>query len=237
MSDSPPRRLGWKHLYWILPVALVMLTAFAVVVALVAGSIVQRVAASRTDPVPTEAADGGFSIDPLGTAPVHITVYVDYLCPYCGQFEQTNGETIEEWIEAGDASLVVHPIAILTSRSNGTKYSERAASAAACVGTLAPGSFYAFHTALFANQPAEGTDGLSDDALVELAANAAAAGGDDVAACIRGGDYRSWVQDMTERAIKDDGVVGTPTILVNGEQYTGSLTDTASFAAFVAQQH
>ena len=50
------------------------------------------------------------------------------------------------------------------------------------------------------------------------------------------------MQDATERALTGpipnselESVTGTPTVLVNGKQYVGSLEDTAEFQAFVLQ--
>jgi hypothetical protein len=63
----------------------------------------------------------------------NIVMYVDYLCPFCGQFEATNSESLRTMVESGAATLEVHPIAILTNKSAGTQYSLRAANAAACV--------------------------------------------------------------------------------------------------------
>src|SRR6188472_1762979 len=48
-----------------------------------------------------------------------IRVYLDYLCPFCGEFETTNSDQISQWVEAGAATLEVHPISILTSKSAG----------------------------------------------------------------------------------------------------------------------
>ena len=45
-------------------------------------------------------------------------------------------------------------------------YSLRAANAAACVAELSPDEFFAFHEALFVDQPEENTDAYSDDDLV-----------------------------------------------------------------------
>ena len=47
----------------------------------------------------------------------NIRVYVDYLCPYCDQFERTNAEQLEQWLESGAATLEIHPIALLDEPS------------------------------------------------------------------------------------------------------------------------
>lgn len=191
--------------------------------------------------VPTEALAAG--ADPVPTADdpavAQIRVYLDYLCPYCGDFERANGKQMESLIESGAATVEIHPIAILTARSAGTKYSLRAANAASCVADSSPDSFWAFNSALFADQPAEGSEGLTDAQLIEIAGTAGAKG---VSECIKNQDFAGFVQSATDRA--KDGpipgstvpqVKGTPTILVNGKQYNGSLTDSDEFRAFVLQ--
>jgi protein-disulfide isomerase len=190
---------------------------------------------------PTEALAAG--AEPIATAEnpavAQIRVYVDYLCPYCGQFENANTAQMESLIESGAATVEIHPIAILTGRSAGTQYSLRAANAAACVADSAPESFWAFNSALFADQPAEGTAGLTDEELIALAD---AAGATDVSECVEDRDFAGWVEAATDRAKAGpipnsdlDSVSSTPTILVNDRQYTGSLTDTDEFRAFVLQ--
>lgn len=191
--------------------------------------------------VPTEALAAG--ADPIPTADdpavAQIRIYLDYLCPYCGEFEQANGDQMESLVESGAATVEIHPIAILTARSAGTQYSLRAANAAACVADESPDSFWAFNSALFADQPAEGSEGLTDDQLIEMAGTAGASGVSD---CIEDRDFAGFIQSATDRAKEGPipgstvkQVQGTPTILVNGKQYTGSLTDTDEFRAFVLQ--
>lgn len=171
---------------------------------------------------------------------VSIAVYYDYLCPYCGQFETTNSSYLEQLVQNG-ASLEMHPIAILTSNSAGTRYSERAANAFACVANTQPEAAFAFNALLFQNQPAEGSAGLDNGKLKELAAQAGASD-PAVGTCIDDGQFKNWVQSATERALKGpipnstlDRIKGTPTVLVNGKQYSGSLTDSNEFKAFVVQ--
>jgi hypothetical protein len=103
---------------------------------------------------------------------VNIVTYVDYLCPFCGEFEATNAQQVTSWVTTGNATLEVHPISILDGSSSGTKYSTRAANAAACVADLDPDRFLAVNTALFANQPAENSSGLTNAELVTLVKNA-----------------------------------------------------------------
>lgn len=171
---------------------------------------------------------------------VEIAVYQDFLCPYCGQFETTNAEQIGGWLQAGAATYTVHPLATLSNLSMGTQYSLRASNAAACVAEYSPNDFFAFNTALFENQPKENTEGLTDTELKSIAKGVVSGGASKINTCIDDGTYKSWVKDATDRARSGPlpgtdvaKVEGTPTILVNGKQYTGSLTDAEQFAAFV----
>lgn len=196
-------------------------------------------------PVLTEGIPAGGTpvptvVDPSGSA-VNVTVYYDYLCPFCGQFETTNGAYLQQLVQNG-ATVEMHPIAILTSNSSGTRYSERAANAFACVANTEPEVALAFNALLFANQPAEGTAGLTDDELKGFAAQAGATQTEAIDACIDSKEFKNWVQAATLRATTGPipnsslaKVTGTPTILVNGKQYTGSLTDPNEFKAFVVQ--
>jgi len=186
------------------------------------------------DPVPSEANPSNV---------VDIQVYVDYLCPYCGQFEATNSEQIENYVTDGSATVEIHPIAILNAQSQGTKYSTRAANAAACVANSSPDNFYDFSALLFQNQPEENTAGLGDDEIIDLLGQAGVSNQSDIEKCINDGTFDNWVGDATNRALTGPlpntevpKLTGTPLVLVNGAQYTGTLTDASEFAAFVLQQ-
>jgi protein-disulfide isomerase len=186
------------------------------------------------DPVPNVRDEASGVLD--------IQMYVDYLCPVCGQFEATNGAYMSSLLDNGGTTIEIHPIAILDRLSQGTKYSTRAVNAAACMADLSPNQFYDFHNLLFTNQPAENTPGLSDDQLVDLTVQANAEDATKVASCIRDQTFKSWVGVSTPRALNGpipnsnvDKVTGTPTVIVNGLKYEGPVDDLASFQAFVLQ--
>ena len=190
----------------------------------------------------------GADADPIATDQstltdtANIVLYVDYLCPICGNFETTNGEQITSWVTAGNATVEIHPISILDRASSGTKYATRAANAAACVANYDPDNFLPFNTAMYADQPAENSSGLTDAELISLAEGVGVTS-TEVAGCINDQTYAGWVDASTQRALDGpipnsdiDNVKGTPTVLVNGVSYTGSFTDAAAFEAFVTAQ-
>lgn len=174
---------------------------------------------------------------------IDIRLYVDYLCPFCAEFEAENNDQIAAWIEQGAATLEVHPISLLDGQSAATQYSTRAANAAACVANYSPNSFFDVNAALFANQPEEGKPGLDDAELFDIIQGAGVSNENAIQKCIDDGQFRSWVKDATARALNGpipnsdiDSVRGTPTILVNGTKYTYSYPfDAQEFGQVVSQ--
>ena len=180
--------------------------------------------------------------DPTG-AVANIRVYLDYLCPFCADFEAANTEQIAEWVDSGAATIEIHPVSILKSKSAGTKYSLRAANAAACVANYSPDDFFDFNSAMFVDQPEENKPGRSNDELKAVVKDSGVRTAlSSINTCIDDGTFESWVQAATDRSL--DGpianssikaITGTPTVLVNGKPYTGSLDDPKEFASFVQQ--
>jgi protein-disulfide isomerase len=178
-------------------------------------------------------ASGSASAAPSATATagtadtVKVSIYLDYLCPVCGSFEATNNTYLESLVKSGAATVDYHPIAILTNSSLGTKYSQRAAAAAGCVAEYAPDSFFDFNTAMFASQPKEQTAGLTNAQIVSLIKGVdGITHTDQIEKCVTDQTYAPWAQSATQRALSGplDGtdlakVTGTPTVLVNGQQY------------------
>ena len=182
------------------------------------------------EPTPTEPRDDIIQIE----------IYQDYMCPVCGTFDEANRATLEQLISTGAATVEIHPIAILDRFSLGTKYSTRSASAAGCVAEYAPDKFWDFNSAMFDNQPAERTAGLSNEEIVGLAEQAGIDTSGGLADCINDARFASWVEGATARAATQplpgtDGVVAdrTPTVLVNGQKYPGAAGDAAGFQAFI----
>ncbi|HWS58252.1 MAG TPA: thioredoxin domain-containing protein, partial [Actinotalea sp.] len=143
----------------------------------------------------------------------------------------TNGAMLDELAAAGEATIVYHQVAFLDRFSNGTNYSTRAAQASAVVADAAPEQFTAFTAALFAGQPAENTDGLSDD---EIAAIAVSVGVPQaVADTFVDGTFTDWVEAATNQATEDLERPATPTILINGEVWEGDWRDTEALRAAI----
>ncbi len=194
--------------------------------------------------VPTAAIPAGGDYTPTDVTKyadtVNIVAYVDYFCPICQTFEQTNAEQLDTWVSAGAATLEIHPISILDRSSLGTRYASRSANAMACVAQYDPNSFFQATTAMYASQPAEGTAGLTNEEIASVLAQAGVTSL-DVVQCINDETFKQWVTDATARTSVGPipnselaRVGGTPTVLVNGYQYTGAVNDATAFAEFVS---
>lgn len=176
-----------------------------------------------------------------------IQLYVDYMCPACGLFEKTNLNTIEAALAQGETSLELRPLTFLDSASNGSYYSSRASGALACVASEQPELAWKAHTALLdaKNQPAEGTSGPDNKQLIKTL-NAANGGlNENTQRCISQETYvpfaqglNTWLLNTPVPQAKDPElmVAGTPTVVVNGVRYEGSISDAAEFTSFLKQQ-
>lgn len=205
--------------------------------------------AATTGEAPANAtASGGFALGVDGVAgrptegAVQVDLYLDYMCPICLKFEEANAAELDRLREDGDITFVVHPVAILDRMSEGTAYSTRAASAAAAVASEAPEAFADFSAALLEQQPEEGTSGLTDAQIADIARGAGVPA--TVAATIEDGTatttYSGWVTEQTAAAASDESLrssrgFGTPTAVVDGQRFSGDWTQPGALADAVEE--
>ena len=190
-------------------------------------------------PTPTAEPEPTPTPTPTTQPDVDIRVYVDYLSTGSRDFQLANVQQLSKWVTEEAATLTYYPVAMLTSKSNGTKYSLRAAGAAACVATHSPEYFFAFNNTLLTQQPAVDSDGYTDSELADLAQASGIDSPKVIRSCIEDQSFASWAKTATERALDglpdtdDIALTGTPMVLVNGTPYVGQLGDPKEFAQFV----
>lgn len=208
-------------------VAVALVAVVAVTVAVIMG----QASRSLLDGVDGPAAaddSGGIVVGqdgvgaPTDGAPT-VAVYADFMCPFCGQFESANGPVLDELRRAGEATVVYHPVAYLDGLSQGTMYSTRSAQAAAVVAQDSPEHFVPFWEELFANQPAENTPGLSDGEIAELARGVGVP--QEVVDTFTDGRFTEWVKAASDQATRDLPRPATPTILIEGDVWSGDWRD------------
>lgn len=153
---------------------------------------------------------GVLGVDVPEDAP-RVDVYADFMCPACGHFEAVNGQDLNELREQGVIQLYFHPISILDDHWAGEYHSTRMANAVATVADRAPEHFLDFYMAIFEHEPSWG--GLTDGQIAAIATDVHVPA--DVVAVLGDGIHTGWVASATRTAV-DDGLAGTPTIMVDG---------------------
>lgn len=174
---------------------------------------------------------------------VVVRIYFDLQCPYCQHFDAANSAELDKLAAEDGVTIEYRPISFLDSNSLGTNYSTRAANAVAVVADKNPENFTKFITALYDNQPAEGTKGLTDDKIAEIAQGAGVPSSvtDTFTHTVKGtyetgssgsttqhqGEWRTfapWISAATVQANTDmGGKLGTPTVLIDGKKWEGDL--------------
>jgi protein-disulfide isomerase len=168
---------------------------------------------------PSVAVDSGTAFQ-VGSGPVTVDLYEDFMCPICHEFETQDGATIKQLVDANKVTVRYHPVAILDRESNGTEYSTRAAGAAAAAAEA--GKFIEYHDVLYQNQPSEGSDGLTNAKLIELGKSVGLTSS-SFADAINNKTYTAWAGKVTD-TFSSRGYTGTPTVVVAGKQLTGVPT-------------
>jgi protein-disulfide isomerase len=174
---------------------------------------------------PVTVVDDGFRGYTLGSdaAPVEVTEYSDFECPFCASFATVQMPTIKEQLIATgklrwryrDYPLPMHP------------YARLAAHAAQCAGEQ--GKFWEMHDQLFGHHSWAQT-GKNPTGLFSGFAKAV---GVDVArydACMESGRYAARIE-FSRKEGEQRLVEGTPTFYINGAKYTGRSNSDAFKAA------
>jgi protein-disulfide isomerase len=149
-------------------------------------------------------------------APITITEYSDFQCPYCRLFlENTEAALIDRFVADGTVYLIYKSVGDFIGPE-----SKAAAEAAYCAGDQ--GKFWEMHDILFANQTGENVGAYSSRRLDAMADELGLDRGlyDD---CISSGKY----DELTDQDAKDAtaaGIQATPSFIityeVNGETQT-----------------
>jgi protein-disulfide isomerase len=162
--------------------------------------------------VPAGVSEDGAGLV-LGTGPVVVELYSDFLCPACRAFDNDAADDIARLLAEGRIRLIYRPVAIL-DRLSSNEYSSRAAAGAGCAADA--GKLLEYSRVLFANQPAEGGAGHTDGELVQLAGTAGISD-PGFGQCLRSGRYLDWVDRVTA-GMEPNGITGTPTVIVAGKR-------------------
>ena len=145
---------------------LISVVAAFVVIVVAGGILFQGWRSSRSPSAAPSASSSAAPVTitngkpiPLGSAdaPVTITLYEDFHCPHCADFEEEFGPTITQAQESGAARVELYPMSFIDEGSI------TAANAMACAAEAGFGQ--AYYLGLFANHTLQ----WSDPQLIELA--------------------------------------------------------------------
>ncbi len=146
-------------------------------------------------------------------APVVITMYSDFQCPYCAQADQTLKRIEAEYLPAGNLRLVYKHFAFIGDESRW------AAEAAECAGDQ--GRWWSFHDKLFASQRGE-NQGAFGIANLKRFARDLGLDQEKFNSCLDSHRYEARVRADTEEG-KGLGVKSTPTFFINGRMVLGAI--------------
>ena len=164
-------------------------------------------------------------------APITITEYSDYQCPFCARFsEDTEEQIVNEYVADGTVYFVYRSFGNFIGPE-----SKAAAEAAYCAGDQ--GKYWEYHDILFANQTGENVGAYSDRRLRAFAEELSL----DMGAfndCFNSGKYSDRVnQDRIDGTAA--GVTGTPAFVisytVDGEEKTRFISGAYPFSEFQTQ--
>lgn len=162
---------------------------------------------------PPSEPDADGVVEP-GTAadsdePVQIVIWQDFDCVHCKDFEEQYADELTELINNGDATVEYRTVNFL---DNATNYSSRSANAFYAVADqVGVQEAMDFQVEMFEHQ---GTGGLDDQEIIDIAANHGA----DITEAVESGQWRTMVNYTTALA-QDNGVTGTPTVIIDGAQW------------------
>ncbi|WPO72946.1 DsbA family protein [Streptomyces sp. KN37] len=156
-----------------------------------------------------------------------VKVYEDSRCPFCKKFEEGGAQALVEPVADGKVKIE-YTIASFLDKNLGGSGSVNAANALRAA--VEAGKFPQYHAAVFANQPEEESDDAYTPAfLLKIADKVDGLRGAAFDKAVTNGTYKKWVGEAMT-AFTDDGIEGTPTVLIDGEKAAGdSLYDQAAF--------
>lgn len=221
----------------ILIISGVVLLAIAVVIILILSNKPAESSATAVDvTVPTSRARPQVQDNHMGdpNAPVKVTEYSDYQCPYCANFwRDTEPQIVDTYVKTGKVYYTVRSMGNFISdninQGAGTNDQESgsAAQAAYCAGDQ--NRFFDYHDTLFNNQQPENSGNLNR-AYFDSIAQKLGLDMTQFKQCMDSNKYANQVtqdgvegkQAVTSAPNYDNSGIGTPSFIINGKLISGS---------------
>lgn len=159
----------------------------------------------------------------------HMIIYADANCPHCAEFESSQGQQIQQWVEQGDITVEYRMLGMLDGNST-TNYSSRAANAITAMAVESPENYLPYLEQVVAQQP---SGELSDDELIGIAQDSF---GVDISDAVENNTYRAFVSYTTNQA-SEVGVQGTPTIYIGDQSWQDSEQAFGEWAGGIVEEY
>jgi protein-disulfide isomerase len=146
------------------------------------------------------------------TAPVDLVVFIDFQCPYCKELDTMLAGLPERTTRLFRLTIIQYPL-------RGHDWAREASSYAVCAGLQNPTYYWTLHNLFFEKQVALTAKSLGSEALQAVPSL-------DVAAlkkCVDAGEGETTLNEDRVLA-RDLGVIGTPTLIINGQRRVGIPT-------------
>ena len=154
-----------------------------------------------------------------------LSIWEDFQCPICGEFDKANGPTLEKWVTEGKINLVWRLATFIDNnyaKTSPNPYSSyRASMAYGC--SIDAGKGEAYRTLVFNNQPATEGDGWTNQQLLDFGKQAGITGDayTTFETCFNDQTYGQWVTNNVV-TFNNDQIPGTPTLFLNGKEVPSS---------------
>lgn len=175
-----------------------------------------------------ERPNADFNSTGDANAPITITEYSDYQCPYCKKFaDETEKQLVETYVASGQVRFVFRSFGLFIGPE-----SQDAAEATYCAADQ--GKFWDFHDILFANHTGENVGDFTNRKL-QAFGDTLGLDMDAFNSCLDSGKYTDMVtQDGIDG--KAAGITATPSFVmiyvVNGETKSKVIEGAQPFSAF-----
>jgi len=154
------------------------------------------------------------------SAPVVVTLFSDFHCPHCAEFDEEHAPVLDQARQSGRARVEIYPMAFIDEGS------VAAANAFACAAEAGFGP--AYYTGLFANRNLS----WNDDQLVALAGAVGTTAPPQFTSCVTSRAHAGWVEEINAAAAQQ-GVTGTPALFVDGARVDVSKLTPDGLAAMI----
>jgi protein-disulfide isomerase len=178
---------------------------------------------SSTAFAPVTVTDGKGLMIGVAGAPNVVSLYSDFACTHCAEFETTYGQTLANLRDSGKIDIEYWPLGF------GGAGSARASNAMACAAERDPQFAVSLYDGFFANM---GYD-WSNDQIMSLSSQVQTTLPDGYEACVTAGTHAAWVTGIYNVAKAGDASGGTPAMYVNGKVFDLTTGDAAGLEALV----